>query len=815
MLDALARDVIYGLRIARRNPGFTTAAVLTLGLGIGLTTTTFTVADAIIFRPLPYAQPERLVKVWGRSSAHPADNMALADFTGVTDLTAIFEHVGADDGTGVRVEDGKASHAANVALVTAEWLSTLGVRPVLGRGFLAEEFLPGRDSVGVLTHVYWQRRFGGDPAVIGRVLRIDGRPVTIVGVLPPNVLRYGSDLLLPLVIATYPPSREYRNLDVVARLRPEATIESAQAALDVLARQLELVYSSPNVNREFSVAPLGKNYASIGPGAEHSLMLLLGAVALVLLMACVNVASLLLARSIPRERECAVRSALGASRGRLTRQLLIENMLLFVAGGGLGCFLAWWTLDFITALGVSGGYVPERLLVALDARVLGFATLVTMITAVTFGLAPALRAARVSVIQGLKDASQSERGGSSRVRTRRVLIVAELALSVVLLVGCGLIVRSLLGLYANVNGFVPDRLLETGSDAGREFAPALMKWRAALERARGIPGVESAALSSRPPIHGARLQSFSVSGRPAVDDALEPRAGDILISPDYFRTMGIPLRRGRAFTDLDTHTSTPVVIISETLARQQFQGGDPIGQRIRINERSPLSCCVVAAPVDGVWREIIAVAGDIRQGNLDEPPAATIYRPYGQIFEHDMFLLVRARTDRDTAPVAAALATELREVDPAMFWSPVQSMHQSIAESGSVRTRRFMVRILSGFSVTALALAAVGLYGVMAYLVIERRREIAVRMALGATPSLLFKQILTEASRLLLLGVFVGAIATRWLTRWIASLLFGVTTNDLATHLAVVVVLGTVGLLASYLPARRAAAVDPMVALRE
>ena len=413
MLDALARDVIYGLRIARRNPGFTTAAVLTLGLGIGVTTTTFTVADAIIFRPLPYAQPERLVKVWGRSSAHPADNMALADFTGVTDLTAIFERVGADDGMGVRVEDGEASHAANVALVTAEWLSTLGVRPVLGRGFLAEEFLPGRDSVGVLTHVYWQRRFGGDPAVIGRLLRIDGRPVTIVGVLPPNVLRYGSDLLLPLVIATYPPSREYRNLDVVARLRPEATIASAQAALDVLARQLERAYSSPNVNREFSVAQLGKNYASIGPGAEHSLMLLLGAVALVLLMACVNVANLLLARSIPRERECAVRSALGASRGRLTRQLLIENMLLFVAGGGLGCFLAWWSLDFITALGVSGGYVPERLLVALDARVLGFATLVTMITAVTFGLAPALRAARGQRHPGIE--------GCKPERTRRVV----------------------------------------------------------------------------------------------------------------------------------------------------------------------------------------------------------------------------------------------------------------------------------------------------------------------------------------------------------------------------------------------------------
>ena len=392
MLDTLARDVIYGLRIARRNPGFTIAAVLTLGLGIGVTTTTFTVADAIIFRPLPYAQPERLVKVWGRSSTHPADNMALADFTGVNELKAIFEQVGADDGMGVRVEDGEASHAANAALVTADWLSTLGVRPGFGRGFLAEEFLPGKDNVGVLTHVYWQRRFGGDPAVIGRLLRIDGRPVTIVGVLPPNVLRYGADLLLPLVLGTYPPSREYRNLDVVARLRPDATIAAAQAALDVLARQLERAYSSPEVNREFSVAPLEKNYASIGPGAEQSLMLLLGAVALVLLMACVNVANLLLARSISRERECAVRSALGASRARLAWQLLIENMLLFVAGGGLGGFLAWWSLDVMTALGVSGGYVPERLLVAVDARALGFATLVTLITAVHLRSRP--RAAR-------------------------------------------------------------------------------------------------------------------------------------------------------------------------------------------------------------------------------------------------------------------------------------------------------------------------------------------------------------------------------------------------------------------------------------
>jgi putative ABC transport system permease protein len=815
MLEDLARDVIYGVRIARRNLGFTIAAVLTLAVGIGATTVTFTVADAIVFRPLPYAEPERLVKVWGRSSPRPTDNMALVDFTGVKELTALFEQVGADDGMGFRVDDGEAVHHADGALITSEWLSTLGVRPARGRGFLPEEFQPSRDDVLILTHAYWQRRFAADPGVIGRTVRIDGRSCTIVGVLPPNVLRYGADFLRPLIVGTYPSSREHRDLDVVARLRPEATIASAQAALDVLGRQLEPANSSLNVNHQFSVAPLDKNYASIGPGATQSLMLMLGAVALVLLIACVNVANLLLARAAARERESVVRSALGASRGRLVRQLMIENFLLFLAGGGLGCVFAWWSLDVMTALGVSGGYVPDRLLVTLDARVLAFAMFVTLVTAAIFGLAPAIRGSAVRVNEGLKDASQTGRGGSSRGRTRRVLIVAELALSVVLLVGCGLIVRSLFGLYANVNGFVPDRLLETGSDAGREFAPALAKWRAALERARETPGVESAALASRPPMRGGRLQSFAVSGRAAADPSLEPRAGDILISPDYFRTMGIPILRGREFTERDNHTSMPVVVISETLARQQLASEDPIGRRIRINERSPMGCCVTAAPVDGIWREIVGVVGDIRQANLDEAPAATIYRPYGQIFEHDMFLMVRTRTARDTGAVAATLVPVLRGADPTMDWWPVQPMRQSIAESGSVRTRRFVVQLLAGFAALALTLAAVGLYGVLAYFVIERRREIAVRMALGATPPIVLSQILGEAGRLLLIGLVAGAILARWLTRWIASLLFAVTATDVVTHLVVFAVLGAVTLLASYLPARRAASTDPMVALRE
>jgi putative ABC transport system permease protein len=336
-----------------------------------------------------------------------------------------------------------------------------------------------------------------------------------------------------------------------------------------------------------------------------------------------------------------------------------------------------------------------------------------------------------------------------------------------------------------------------------------------VDRARSIPGVEWSALSSRPPVHGGRRQTFSVSGRPAVAADQEPRAGDILISGDYFRAMGIPLVKGRAFNEQDGGQSPAVVIVSETLARQIFPGEDPIGRRIRLNERSNMTCCAAAGPVENVWREIVGVAGDIRQANLDEAPAATIYRPYTQIVEHDMFLMVRTRTDRDMARVAAVLPGDLRSAAAGMEWSDVRPMRQVIAESGAIRERRFVVVLLGGFAAVALILAAVGLYGVMAYFVAERRREIAVRVALGATRPVVLKQVLGEAVRLLAVGLVTGAMAAQALTRLISSLLFGVRSTDVATHLAVFALLGTVALLASYLPARRAAAVDPMSVLRD
>ena len=814
-MEQLRRDLSYGIRMAARNRGLTAAAILTLALGIGAATATFGIADAIVFRPLPYSGVDRLVKIWGSTAAEPVDNMSLADFNDISEHRWIFEQVAGDDGTDFRVEFGGSSHVALGGLVTAGWLSTLGVRPALGREFVQEEFQPGRDDVLILTDAYWRQRFAADPGVLGRTLSVDGKRMTILGVLPPNVLRYNADFLKPLVTATYPSGRDHRDLDVFARLRPGITVQAAQAELDVLGRQLEAAYPSANVNHQFRVIPLDKYYASVNPSAGRGLILMLGAVGLVLLIACVNVANLLLARAATRTRECVIRAALGASRGRLARQLLIENMLLFMAGGGLGCFVAWWALDSVVGLAIAGDYVPERLVVSLDGRVLAFSLLVSVVAGLAFGLAPAWQASAVDLNHGLKESSQTERGGPRRGRMRRALIVGELTLSVVLLVGFGLVIRSLLGLYANTDGFVPDRLLETESDAGREFVPAVRRWQAALEVARSIPGVEWAAVSSRPPVHGGRQLTFSVNERPAVAPGQEPRAGDILISADYFSTMGIQLIKGRPFNEHDRGGSAPVAIVSKTLARQVFGGEDPIGRRIRIDEQSPMTCCTAAAPVENVWREIVGVAGDIRQANLDEAPASTIYRPYTQIVEHDMFLMVRARTGRDLTRLGGALPGELRKADPAMEWSDVRPMRQVIAESGAIRGRRFVVRLLGAFAVLGLVLAGVGLYGVMSYFVVERRREIAVRVALGATRSIVLKQVLGEALRLLAVGLIIGGMAAHFLTRLMASLLFGVGATDLPTHVVVFGVLGAVTLLAGYLPARRAAAADPIAALRE
>jgi putative ABC transport system permease protein len=815
IVDQLRQDLFYAIRLLGRSRGLTAIAVTTLALGIGANTAIFSIVDTVVFRPLPYKEAGRLVKIWGSASAEPTDNVSYPDFADIRNQTDIFAQVAADDAAGFALTpSGGPRQPMDGAQVTAQWLSTLGVQPVLGRGFSPDDERPGHDRVVLITHAFWRNRLASDPNIVGSTLATTDGAFTVIGVLPPNVLRYGADFLKPLVPAEYPPGRGDRNLDVFARLEQGVTIAQARAQLETIGRRLEREYPATNRGLNFSVAPLDKYYASTDASANRGLVLLLGAVGLVLLIACANVANLLLARAVTRSRECVIRAALGAGRSRLVRQMLLESVVLFLLGGSVGVLLARWSAHSLLALAIQSGYVPERMNVAVDGRILAFTMVVSLVAGIVFGLVPALQASKVDLNDGLRASSLSSSGGFRRRRASRLLIVAELSVSVVLLVGSGLMIRSFARLQASSAGIDVDNLLETSSEGGRSFPEALSFWRSALGRARQDPGVLFAAVTSRPPVHGSRQQTFAIEGRPSPVDGGQSQGGDILVSEDYFRTMGIPLLKGRAFSDQDSGASTPVVIVSQSLARRYFPGEDPLGKRLMLAERSPMSCCTAAVPVENVWREIIGVAADVRQAGLDEQPAATLYRPYSQIVEHDMYLMVRARSSADAARLATHLQSSLIALDSSRDWAVVQSMSDVISQSGSIRIRRFVLVLLGGFAAIALLLAAVGTYGVMAYSVADRTREIGIRVALGATRPMVLGHVLTETMKLTLAGLVIGGLAALALTRFIASMLFGVSSTDAVTYLLVSFVLGSVALLASYLPARRATQIDPLVALR-
>jgi len=814
LFEQFLQDLSYAGRMFVKNRGFTAASVLTLALGIGATTAIFSIVDTVIYRPLPYKDPERLVKIAGNTARILTDDVSLADFADLRDRNQVFEQMAADDGTDYIVTiDGTPAPVLG-ALVTTSWLQTLGVQPILGRSFLREESQPGRNQVLILTAAYWRRAFGADPHVAGRTVTVNGAAHTIVGVLPPNVLRYEADILVPLVPAEYPSDRNHRDLDAFARLRPGVSLAQAQANVETISRALAAEYPATNGTRDMSVVPLDKYYLSIGSKSRQGLLLVLGAVGLVLLIACVNVASLMLARALSRGRECLIRAALGASRARLVRQLLVENLLLFLAGGGLGLLMARWSIDSLHALAVANGYVPARLTVAVDGRVFAFSLCLSLLTGIVFGLAPALRASRVDLNQGLRDGGFAGTGGARQNRGRRALIVAELALSLVLLTSFGLLTRSFVHVHAAAGGMALDHVIETGSDGGRTFAPAVAFWHESLVQAQAIPGIEIAAVSSRPPVHDARDLPFRVEG---MTDGPSGRqaAGDILVSAGYFQTLGIPLLRGRSFTDADNASAVPVAIVSQSLAQRYFKGANAVGRRIEVvHDEGSTRCCSSAGPLRGVQNLIVGVAADVRQANLDAAPAMTIYRPYTQIVEHDMFLLLRARTAADASRIAPDLRARLRGAIGKDWWD-ARLLRQVIADSESVRLRRFILILLGSFAAAALVLAAVGLYGVMAYGVAERRRELGIRMALGATRQRVLAHVLADAMRLALAGLAVGLPAAVLASRAIGAMLFGVTGTDAVTYAGVWILLAAVCAIASYIPARRAARVDPMIALRE
>jgi predicted permease len=787
LVEQVWRDLTYAVRMLLKHRGFTAATVTTLALGIGANTAIFSIVDTIVLRPLPYADPDRLVKIWGATSTTSRADISWPDFLDVQAQNGVFERMAADDGMGFNVVLDGSRGSALGAMVTSEWLSTFGVQPLLGRSFLREEAEPGSDAVVILTYSYWRRRFASDANVVGKLLQVDGRPCTIVGVLPPNVLRYASDFLKPLVAADYPADRRHRDLDVVARLRPGVTIAEAQAALDTIAARLEHEHPTTNAGRRLTVVPLEKAYTDLDPRTTRGLAFVLGAVAVVLLIACVNVVNLLLARGVMRARECVVRAALGASQARLIRQLLVEYLLLFVAGGVVGTLVARWSIDALVAFAATAGYVREQMLIAVDGRVFAVSLIVSVVAGVVCGLVPALPLSRVDVNVGLRDSATTFPGGRRRTRARQLLIVSQLVLSTVLLVGFGLLIRSFLHVQANGRMLSADTVLETAAEGGRSFPAAVTFWRTTLESVRDIPGVSSAAVTSRPPVHGARQQRIVIAGRPPAPPT--DRVGDILVSADYFRTMGIPLVAGRAFTEHDGGRAAPVAIVSETLARRYFPSETPLGKRLRVDEDDPMACCSAASPVKGVWREIVGVV-------------------------EDMFLMVRTASVEDGPRVMREMRPRLALAAPGTEWDEIRPWQQVIDGSESIRMRRFVLTLLGSFVLVAVALAAVGLYGVMMYVVADRRREIGIRVALGASAPVVLRNVLMEALRLAAIGLALGAIAAQLLTRVIAAMLFGVTGTDVATYVSVWTFLVGVTLLASYLPARRAASVNPVEALK-
>jgi putative ABC transport system permease protein len=818
-VENFRQDLSFGFRMLVKSPGFTAVAIIALALGIGANTAIFSVINAAFLAPVPYKDPDRLVYIMGTNLRRGEGlGVSMADFLDWRAQNHVFEQMAANGGGA----NFNVTYSAEPDLIwgayrTPNYFSTLGVEPILGRNYLPDEEQPGHDSSVILNNRCWRRRFGADPNVIGKRLSINGRNFTVAGVLPVG-LNGASEVLMPLVPSNYLADRADRSWEVIARLKPGITLQQANADMQALARGIELQYPDSNKDYGVRVVPLSEAYAggaALTPVyANQSLLMMLGAVALVTLMACTNVANLILGRAVSRQKEFVIRTVLGSGRARLIRQLLTENLMLFLCGGTLGVVLAIWCKDLLVTVG--GAYIPDTAEVTVDTRVLAFSLLLSLLTGFLFGLAPALQASRINLNDLLKDSGQAMAGGLRRNKTRRVLIISELALAMVLLISFGLLIRSFLQVLAVPMGFDPNNILTAAASlpaSKYDAAPRRAAFqRSVIEQALSLPGIKSAGLTTAMPLGGAGTMWFSVEGHAPIPEGQEATAKYISVSPDFFSTMSTPILKGRSFTNHDVESARPVAIINETMARHHFPNEDPLGQRVRM-EDSPK-----------VWREIVGVVADMRQRNLDEESAPIIYRPSYQMLDSDLGLVVRTHSSSDIPRIAASLRAHLRAVDKDLAWDRVVSMQQIIYESESLSLRRPIVVILGTFGVMALILTAVGVYGVIAYSVTERTREIGVRMALGASQSHVLRKVLGETILLTIFGELTGTCAALALTRlfrtdpigWYSSgtLLFGVTRTDPVTYGAVALLLATIAVLASCVPARRAARVDPMMALR-
>ncbi|MEW5927741.1 MAG: ABC transporter permease [Gemmatimonadota bacterium] len=809
----LGKDVRYAWRGLLGAPGFAGVAVLTLALGIGAATSIFSVVDAVLLRPLGLAEPERLVTIreWrpesGEAPRGRPGTVSPANFFDWREQAKSFASMAYFVQWPLNLTGDGPPQEAQVQLASANLFETLGVKPLLGRTFRPGEDDPGGEAmafgdVAVLDHGLWQSRYGGDPAIIGKTIRIDGEPVTVVGVMGPDfrVLNQRPDLWIPLGITPGNRTTMGRFMTAVGRLGPGVTHERASAELDQVALRLEAAY--PGFNTGFRVWTLPLREEVVGD-VRPALLVLLGAVAMLLLIACTNVANLLLGRASARRQEIAVRLSLGATRGRLVRQLLTESLVLALVGGMLGiAAAALGTRALVRSLPQSV-QLPRLDMVSLDARVLAFALAVTLLTGMLFGLAPALAATRTDLQGTLRDATRTATGGAAAVRLRSTLVVLEVGLALMLLVGAGLLLRSFQKLQAVDTGMQAEGVLtlrmSLGSDAYSTDEAVQGFMQRLVPALEGLPGVQAVGSIQFLPLSGAKSATSAWRGdRPKPATGQERPADIRAVGGDYFRAQGVRLLRGRVFDARDAAGSTPVVVINEALAREQFPGEDPVGRRLVYDWGEDFDT------------EIVGVVADVRETSLTDAPAPAFYRPFTQFPDGNLNVVVRAAGD--PAALAGAVRAQVRELDPNLPVASVQTMESVLADAAA--RQRLSSYLLAGFAGVALLLAAIGLYGIISYGVAQRRGEIGVRVALGADRRNILRLIVGQGMALTAAGLALGLVGAFALTRLLRSLLFGVTATDPATYLAVPLILAAVALAASWLPASRAARVDPATALR-
>jgi predicted permease len=807
----VSQDIRYALRTLQKNPGFAAVAIATLSLGIAATTAIFSVVNGILLRPLPYPNADRIVQVWPTTEDEPQGSFSPADFVEFQRSVRILDALAGYREDALTIAHSGADPVQVLgAHVTLDYFEVFGSAPLLGRTFSRAADAATNEPLAVLGEKVWRDTTASDPAIIGKRLRINGVTQTVVGVMPkafdyptgaqawvlsskpvpPPPLDVSGDLL---------ESRDVHYFQAVGRVRPGATLAQAQSEAAVIADGLARQYPQTNAGRGARVERL---HDRIVGDSKRALLVLLGAVGVVLLIACANVASLLLARGAGRQRELAIRTALGATRARLVRQLLAESVVLATAGGTLGLLMGTWAVDLLAAIMPEG--VPRVGEIGLDARVAAVTVLTSLGSAVIFGLVPSLQASHSDGSVVMRDAGdRASTSGRGRARTRSALVVAEVALTLVLLVSAGLLANSFIRLQRIDPGFRAEQVtlvqipLPQGKYAdGKQQA---MFYGQLLERLRQHGEIQLPAVAFPSPLSGANASaSFLIEGRPPATRADRPRAGLASISPEYLRTIGIPLMAGRHFTDRDREPNPAVIIVNAAFARRHFPGQDPLGKRIRFDDTKD------------EWLSIVGVAGDARDRGLDAAPEPVLYIPYQYLTLP--FMSVVARSAGGTGAVASAVRAEVRSLDPDLPVDEVRPLSDIVRDS--VAQPRFRMLVLGTFALTALLLAAVGVYGLISYSVAQRTREIGIRVALGARPAQVTLPIVREGLALTAMGVAIGLAGSVAVTRLLATFLFGIDATDPLTFFAVAALLLGVTFAASYVPSRRALRVDPLTALR-